>query len=108
MARRVARGEIWQLRFRAPDKRRPVVVLSRQVLLDLLHTATVVPVTRTHHGSPTEVELGTEDGLKTASCANLANVQTVRKQDLVRFVGTVRNSKMTEICRALAIASGCD
>lgn len=92
----------------APDKRRPVVVLSRQILLDVLQTATVVPITTTLHGSPTEVELGIEDGLKAVSCANLANIQTVTKRNLTRFVGTVRPEKLTELCRALAIASGCD
>jgi mRNA interferase MazF len=81
MAREVSRGEIWMYTFDAPDKRRPVVVLSRQILLDVLQIATVVPITTKLHGSPTEVELGIEDGLKTVSCANL--------------------------CRALAIASGC-
>lgn len=92
----------------APDKRRPVVVLSRQILLDVLQTATVVPVTTTLHGSPTEVELGIEDGLKTVSCANLANIQTVLKRNLTRYLGTTRPEKLIELCRALAIASGCD
>jgi mRNA interferase MazF len=94
--------------FGAPDKRRPVVVLSRQILLDVLQTATVAPITTTLHGSPTEVELGIEDGLKTVSCANLANIQTVLKRNLTRYVGTARPEKLAELCRALAIASGCD
>jgi len=64
MAREVNRGEIWMYTFGAPDKRRPVIVLSRQILLEVLQTATVVPITTTLHGSPTEVELGVEDGLK--------------------------------------------
>jgi mRNA interferase MazF len=108
MAREVNRGEIWMYTFDALDKRRPVVVLSRQVLLDVLQTATVVPITTTLHGSPTEVELGVEDGLKTVSCANLANIQTVLKRHLTRYVGTARREKLIELCRALAIASGCD
>ncbi|MCC6903166.1 MAG: type II toxin-antitoxin system PemK/MazF family toxin [Polyangiaceae bacterium] len=104
----MSRGEIRLYAFRAPDKRRPVLVISRQVLLDVLQTATVVPITSTVHGAPTEVELGVEDGLKAPSCANLANVQTVRQRDLSRLVGTVRKEKMREICRALAVAVGCD
>lgn len=108
MAREVSRGEIRLYAFRAPDKRRPVLVISRQVLLDVLQTATVVPITSISHGAPTEVELGVEDGLKAPSCANLANVQTVRQRDLSRLVGTVRKEKMREICRALAVAAGCD
>ncbi len=108
MAREVNRGEIWMYAFREPDKRRPVLVISRQVLLDVLHTATVVPITRSMHGSPTEIELGVEDGLKTASCANLANLHTVPKRGLTKFVGAVRPAKLAEMCRALAIAVGCD
>lgn len=94
--------------FGAPDKRRPVIVISRQILLDVLQTATIVPITRTLHGSPTEVELGVEDGLKAVSCANLANIQTVAKRNLTRYVGTARPEKLIELSRGLAIASGCD
>jgi len=108
VARTVGRGEIWLYRFAAPDKRRPVLVISRSVLLEVLATATVVPITSKLRGSSIEVELGEEDGLKAKSCANLANVQTVRQRDLVRFVGSVRPQRMIEVCRALAIATGCE
>lgn len=108
MAREVSRGEIRLYTFRAPNKRRPVLVLSRQVLLDVLQTATVVPITSSMHGSPTEVELGVAEGLRSPSCANLANVQTVRQKDLSRIVGSVGPEKLREICRALAVATGCD
>jgi mRNA interferase MazF len=71
MARGIARGEIWQLRFAAPDKRRPVLILTRPSLLGVLHTATVAAITRTLRGSPTEVELDVDEGLKTRSCVNI-------------------------------------
>ena len=58
MARKVNRGEIWLLNLPAPDKRRPVLVLTRPSLIGLLHTVTVAAVTSTLRGSPTEVELG--------------------------------------------------
>ena len=38
MAPRVNRGEIWLYTFGSPDKRRPVLVLSRQKAIDLLRT----------------------------------------------------------------------
>ena len=107
MARELARGQIWQYRFAAPDKRRPVLILSRDSLLEHLHTATVVPVTSTRRGSPTEVDLGVDEGLKHDSCVNLANLFTVRQDDLRRFVGSVSASKMQRVCRALVIACGC-
>ena len=108
MAGRVRRGEIWLLRQEKPDKRRPVVVISRPSLIDVLNTVTVVPVTSTLRGSPTEVELGTDEGLKHTSCANLCNVFTIRKSQLATFVGTVGPGKIDEICRALGIATACD
>jgi mRNA interferase MazF len=108
MARRLNRGEIWLLSLPKPDKRRPVLVLSRPALIGLLHTVTVAAVTSTLRGSPTEVAVGPEDGLKTASCVNLCNVYTVRQGDLRTFVGALGPAKMQTVCRALAIACGCD
>lgn len=39
MAPRVNRGEIWLYSFGPPDKRRPVLVLSRQKAISLLRKA---------------------------------------------------------------------
>ena len=107
MARAVNRGEIWAYRFKAPDKRRPVLVLSRPEVIPLLHTVMVAPITSTMRGAPSEVELGTDEGLKHESAANLDHVQTVERSRLVTFIGTVGPVKMRRICQALAIATGC-
>ena len=103
----MSRGEIWLLELARPDKRRPVLVLSHPALIPLLHTATVAAITSTLRGSPTEVEIGVAEGLKHVSCVNLCNLFTVRQHDLKAFVGTVNSEKMLDICRALAIATGC-
>lgn len=108
MAREVARGEIWLLKLPSPDRRRPVLVLSRPSLLRVLHTATVAAITSTLRGAPTEVTVGPEDGLKQSSCVNLTNVFTVRKSALHHYVGSLSGEKMREVCRALNIACGCD
>jgi mRNA interferase MazF len=107
MAQRIARGEIWLRAFAPPDHRRPVLVLSRPALLEVLHTATVAAITRSQHGAPTEVEVGPDEGLKAPSCVNLANVFTVRQAELRHFVGCVGPAKMRAVCRALALATGC-
>ena len=98
---------MWLYRFASPDKRRPVLVVSRDSLLEVLQTATVVAITSTRRGSPTEVHLGAEHGLKGESCANLTNVFTVRQADLRKWVGAVGDEKLEEICEALEIAVGC-
>jgi len=108
MARRVSRGEIWGYRFSAPDKWRPVLILSRQEVIGLLHTVMVAPVTPAVRGIPSEVIVGIEEGLKKESAVNLDHVQTVEQARLERFLGRVSPRAMHEICRALAVAVGCD
>jgi mRNA interferase MazF len=107
MARTVNRGEIWQYRFKPPDKRRPVLVLSRAVVIPLLHTVMVAPVTSTRRGSPSEVPVGISEGLKHDSAVNLDHVQTIERADLVSFVGSLNEAQMRRVCQALAIATGC-
>ena len=107
MARTVNRGEIWQYRFKSPDKRRPVLVLSRQEVIPLLHTVMVAPVTSTRRGAPSEVHVGSDEGLKHESAVNLDHVQTVDRARLISFVGTLNPTQMRLVCRALAIATGC-
>jgi mRNA interferase MazF len=104
----LSRGEIWLYSFATPDKRRPVLVLSRQKAIGLLHTVVVAPITSTVHGAPSEVLVGIEEGLKHESAVNLDQVQTVDQGRLHHFVGTVGPAKMAAVCRALQIATGCD
>ena len=108
MADRMTRGEICLLNLPRPDEKRPVLILSRPALIPLLHTVTVAAVTSTLRGSPTEVEVGVEEGLKHTSCVNLCNLFTVRQRELGAFVGTVSRQKMRRICEALSVACGCD
>ena len=108
MAEGLARGQVWMYSFRRPDKRRPVVVLTRQEVIGLLRTVMVAPVTSTIHGAPSEVIIGVDEGLKGDSAANLDHVQTVEKSRLKRYVGKLSAAKMAEVCTALAIATGCE
>lgn len=107
MAREVNRGEIWLYRFKSPDKRRPVLILSRQEVIPLLHTVMVAPITSSRRGAPSEVPVGINEGLKHDSAVNLDHVQTVERARLVSFVGSLNESSMRHVCRALAVATGC-
>lgn len=107
MAQRVNRAEIWLYAFRHPDKQRPVLILTRQEVIEWLQTVMVAPITSTIRGAPSEVLVGTAEGLKRDSVVNLDHVQTVEKTRLKRCLGSVDPQKMRAVCRALAIASGC-
>jgi mRNA-degrading endonuclease toxin of MazEF toxin-antitoxin module len=52
--------------------------------------------------------VGTPEGLKQPSAVNLDHVQTVEKARLAGYVGHLGTDKMRQVCRALAIAAGCD
>jgi mRNA interferase MazF len=108
MARGIARGDIRLLEFAPPDKRRPVLVLSRDEVIPLLRTVMVAPITSAIRGAPSEVIVGVDEGLKQRSAVNLDHVQTVDKARLERFVGSASRGTMTAVCAALAIATGCD
>ena len=104
---RPRRGEIWYYRFKPPDKRRPVLVLTRQQVLPLLRTAMVAPITSAIRGVPSEVIVGVDEGLKHDSAINLDHVQTVEQRLLHRYVGTLNDAQMRRVCRALVLAVGC-
>ena len=106
--RRVRHGEVWHFQFATPDKRRPVVVLTRDSVIPFLNTVMVAPVTTTVRGIPSEVVVGANEGLDHTSAVNLDHVQTVAKTRLRDRKGRLSVEKMREVCRALAIATGCE
>jgi mRNA interferase MazF len=107
MAREIARGDIWNYTFKPPDKRRPVLVISRQDVIGLLHTVMVAPITSTIYGAPSEVRVGVAEGLKHDSAVNLDHVQTVEQSRLSGRVGQLSPAKLRDVCRALSVATGC-
>lgn len=108
VARGIARGDVRLYRFAPPDKSRPVVVLTRDSAIGYLSTVTVAPVTSTIRGVPSEVVLGTEDGMKAACAVNLHNAVTVSQERLGRRVARLDSARMGEICGALRFSVGCD
>jgi len=98
------RGEVWLAEL---DKTRPVIVLTRDPMGQLLNAVVVAPVTSTVRGTSTEVAVGSEDGIPRPSVANLDNVQLVARTRFKRRVGRARPVTMTAICSALSIAVDC-
>jgi mRNA interferase MazF len=108
MAARIARGDVRLYQFAPPDKKRPVVVLTRGSAIAYLSTVTVAPITSTIRGVPSEVFLNDEDGMKAPCAVNLHNAVTVSQQRLGRRVAQLRTVRMDEICAALRFSLGCD
>lgn len=107
MAGRVERGDIRLYRFPAPDKERPVLVLTRGSALGYLARVTVAPITSTLRGVPSEVAFGLDDGMEQACAVNLHNLVTVARSGLGRRVARLGADRMREICAAIGFALEC-
>lgn len=88
--------------------RRPVLVLTRSEAIPVLRRILVAPLTRTIRGIPTEVRLGPEDGLPEECVVSFDNVQQAGRFALSEPFASLSGPRMHEVCRALAIATGCD
>ncbi len=108
MAGRITRGDIRLYDFAPPDKKRPVLVLTRDSAVPYLSTVTVAPITTTIRGVPSEVCLTEDDGMKTHCAVNLHNVVTVSQNRVGKRVAQLSSPKMAEICAALRFSLGCD
>ncbi len=102
------RGEVRWIVFAKPDKRRPVVILTRDCAIDYLGELTVAPITRTIRDIPSEVVVGPEHGMPTESAINLDHVQTIPKQRLGALITRLPSRTMSSIASALAFALGLD
>jgi mRNA interferase MazF len=101
------RGEIRWYTFAAPDKRRPVLLLTRDEVIDTLNEIIVVPVTRTIRGIATEVLLSSSDDGMPADCAlNFDHVSLAQRSRLGPVITLLQQPRWTEVERALLVACG--
>jgi mRNA interferase MazF len=91
----------------ADDKRRPVLVVSRNEAATILHRIIVAPVTRTVRSIPTEIALDERHGLPAECCASFDNLQLLRTRQLIQRVGRLGADEMDAICRALSAVADC-
>jgi mRNA interferase MazF len=102
------RGEIRWYRFLRPDKKRPVLILTRDSALGFLGEATVAPITTTIRDIPTEVVLTDADGVGRDCAVNLDHVQTVPQARIGQLITTLSVRRMSEVRVALLFALGFD
>jgi len=100
------RGEVWFADIPG-DKRRPVVVLTRDSVMSLLTTVLVAPVTTRIRDIPTEVPLSRAQGLPRPCVANFDNIMPLPKQRLVQKVGRLGMDELRQVCAAARFAIQC-
>jgi len=99
----VRRGDIWYADVPG-DKRRPVVVLTRDSVLPRLTTILVAPVTTRIRSIPTEVPVA---GLPRTCVANLDNITPLPKSTLIERAGRLSRDELAALCSAARFAIGC-
>jgi mRNA interferase MazF len=100
-----AQGEVWWAE--AEDKRRPVLVCTRSEAIPVLDAIVVAPVTRTVRGIPTEVSIGSEEGLDDECAASFDNLQTIPRSSLTARLGALDALRHHELGHALRAMSDC-
>jgi mRNA interferase MazF len=101
---RPRQGDVWWAE--TEDKRRPVLIVSRDVAAAHLNRVIVAPVTRTVRSIPTEIALGADEGLDVECAASFDNLGPQPVTMLTRRIGRLDDAR-GRICNALAALADC-
>jgi mRNA interferase MazF len=82
-------------------------VLTRQAAIPVLHSLLAVPATRTIRQIPSEVVLEAADGMPDECALSLDNLTVVPKELFRSRITRLSVERMGEVCRALAVSTGC-
>jgi len=102
------RGDICYHTFKAPDKRRPVLVLTRTNAISFLNEITIAPITTTVRDNDSSVWLDESDGMREPCAINLDYIQTVPKQKIGKTISHLSEEKIQEVFEAIKFAFGFD
>ncbi len=98
------RGEVRWYKFKSPDKKRPIVILTRDAILEYLDEVTIAPITSTIRDIPSEVSLSLQDGVRKDCAINCDHIQTVSKTKIGSLITMLSNDKITELRRAICFS----
>lgn len=97
------RGEVWWARL---DKKRPVVLVSREEAYAVRALVIAAPVSTTIRGVAVEVKVGLGEGLPRTGVINCDWLVTVPKADLLERAGKLSAAKVRQLDDALRFALG--
>jgi mRNA interferase MazF len=100
------RGEVRWYLFSRPDKKRPVLILTRDSAVEFLGEVTVAPITSSIRDIPSEVLLTKADGMPRDCAVNLDHLQTVANEKIGSLITTLSASKMEQMRPSLLFALG--
>ena len=98
------RGEIRWYKFKAPNKKRPVLILTRNSILAYLGEVTIAPITSTVRDIPSEVFLSKNEGMPRDCAINLDHIQTVSKGKIGSLITRLSSEKLQQVREAILFA----
>ena len=97
-------GEIRWYKFINPDKKRPVLILTRDSVIEYLDEVTIAPVTTTVRHIPSEIFLSKVDGMPRNCAVNCDHLQTVSKNKIGSVIAKLNYEKMLEVGKSIQFA----
>jgi len=97
-------GEIRWYKFKRPDKMRPVLILTRDSVLEYLGEVTVAPLTAAIRNIPSEVFLTKADGMPRDCAVNGDHLQTVSKGKIGSLITSLSPARMADVGQAIRFA----
>ncbi len=95
------RGEIRWYKFKAPNKKRPVLILTRDSIIEYLGEVTIAPITSTVRDIPSEMLLSKLDGMQKDCAINFDHIQTVSKEKIGSLITTLSPEKLKQMREAI-------
>lgn len=89
------------------QKRRPVLVVSRDEVIPVVNNVVVAPVTTTIRHIPTCIPVGPDEGLDHESVASFDNLAAVPKSVLTVRLGALGIGGRRQMCDALDAMANC-
>ena len=102
----VAQAELWLMET-PNQKRRPVLIVSRDHAIAVLNNVVVAPVTSTIRNIPTCIPVGAGEGIGHDSVATFDNLAAVPKSVLTKRLGQLGVGGHQQICAALDAMADC-
>ena len=102
----VAQGELWLLET-PNQKRRPVLIITRDEVIPVVNNVVVAPVTSTIRDIPTCIPLDADEGIDHDSVATFDNLAAVPKSVLTRRLGALGADGRRQLCAALVALANC-
>ena len=98
------RGEIRWYNFKPPDKKRPVLILTRNSVIPYLREVSIAPITTTIRDIPSEVHLSVLDGMPKDCVINFDHIQTVSKGKIGSKITLLPQEKLKQVGIAINFA----